>query len=904
MLGNGPNPISQGKELLMPHDSCLNRPLFHNREILWTLAGASLVVLLPWLQRWMYLWPDLDHRLFLGGDFLELTSQRAYFYRALAQGKLALWDPLMATGLPFMDYLFDLFNPLSLINVFFLEDGLLRADFLQKVLTAYCSLAGLGAFLLGMQLGLGRAAATVMGCVMGCMGVVVAHSEHSMMIQTFCWAPLVLLLLHRARLRHSLLNAAWAGVFLGWSFMGGIPQIFYYVGTAATLYSLYAAVSEYRQGGWRGAWRWSLAPYLVMGLAAVFWALPNLAHLAEAGHGDPLGVHDAKALVGNDRRDFIAMGSGDWWILPHFLIPQLMKGHAENTAYVGIAPLALALMAVAWVRRGEAGYYKILGLAGIVFMMGANLGLHKVLSDLMPGYYLFRETVRWMFLLHLALLVLAGYGLRWLLYQAQPPELGSLRRMLAVLAGVLVALILLMLCVESLGLQRLDFRQTLPPIDLLAWLLFCVGALWWAVLRRSQGARPRLVALLLVAMVALDLGFYFAPTFAGGDPVKRSDPTQPDAAQEARAAKLVRLAGGPGGGRVLVYREFNVVGYQYPAYVKQLNYINPPGGYMDRRLPLGFWQTWWHPEESPRYLQLWAVKLVDENSPVVDAWRDSWALCGHSQSAVRLKEPTPVRELSLRASALLPGQAHPGEVVARVALVRQGQVSAQWALRQGREVNGKELRLTPPPGTVADTVILASAHSIALVGIEDLALEGRPLVDRTWLEPGPKGFLYNRAYLGRAFFVSRAAVVEPGWEYEQVLPSLDPSRSVVFRRPPRGWQPPQGLAADPGGRVRVLAWQPQAMEMEVQAQRPGWLVLSQSAHHGWRATLDGRAAPIEWAYGFMAAVAVPQGRHALKLVYGEPWVKASLAAPPLLILGMLAAWLWSRRRREKPGPKG
>ena len=869
-----------------------------NQTIAWTLAGAALVVLLPWLQRWLYLWPELDYRMFLGRDFLELTAQRAYFYRDLAQGKLTLWDPLIATGLPFMEYLFDLFNPLSLIHVFFLEEGLLRSDYLQKVLTAYCSLAGLGAFLLGMQLNLGRAAATVMGVIMGCMGVVVAHSEHSMMIQTFCWAPLVLLLLHRSRLGLSLLNAAWAGVFLGWSFVGGIPQIFYYVGVMATLYSLYVMISEYNHGGWRAAWRLGLAPYLLMALTSMIWALPNLIHLAGTGSGDPMGVHDAQALVGHKRRQFIAQGSGDWWILPHFLSPQIMKGHAENTAYVGIAPLVLALMAVAWVRKNETGFYKLLALAGIVLMMGANLGLHKVLVALMPGYYLFRETVRWMFLLHLALLVLAGYGLNWLLYRAKAPELKTLRRILAVLAGVLTALILLLISAEGLRLESLGYKQTFPLLSILTWLLLCVGVLWWAALRMAQNARTRLVALVLVALVALDLGFYFAPTHVGGDPVERTDPTRRDPALEARAARLARLAGGPGGGRVLLHRAYNVVGYQYPAYLAHLNFINPPGGYMDRRLPLGFWQMWWEPQANPRYLQLWAVKLVDRRSPVADARRDDWALCGYSQSAVRLEGSTPVKALSLRASDLLPGQAKPGELVARVALVRRGRVTAQWPLRQGMEVNGGAVVLEAPEGAQADAVIMASAHPTALVGISELALDGQPLADHTWLEPGPRGFLVNRSYLGRAWFVSRAAVVEPGWEYEQVLASVDPSRVVVFRRTPPGWQKPPNPAPDAGGQVKVLSWQDQDVELLVEASRPGWLVLSQSAHHGWRATLDGQDAPISWAYGFMATVAVPQGKHTVKLAYSEPRVKASLGAPPLLILVLLGGWLWMRRRKK------
>lgn len=147
----------------------------------------------------------------------------------------------------------------------------------------------------------------------------------------------------------------------------------------------------------------------------------------------------------------------------------------------------------------------------------------------------------------------------------------------------------------------------------------------------------------------------------------------------------------------MAQRTGGALGYQYPIYLSHLNFINPPGGYMDRRLPLGFWQTWWKAEANPRYPQLWAVKLVDAKSPVAQASRDDWSLCGYSQSAVRLDAPVPVKELSLRASALLPGQARPDELVARVALVRQGRVIVQWPLRQGREVNGQVIALQAPP---------------------------------------------------------------------------------------------------------------------------------------------------------------------------------------------------------------
>ncbi len=870
------------------------------RELHWTLAGALLVLALPWLQRWLYLFPELDHRLFLGGDFVELTAQRAWFYRALAQGKLALWDPLMATGLPFMDYLFDLFNPLSLLNVFFLEEGLLRSDYLQRVLAAYCSLAGLGAFLLGLELRLGRSAATIMGVVMGCMGVVTAHSEHSMMIQTFCWAPLVLLFLHRARQGKGIINGAWAGVFLGWSFMGGIPQVFYYVGVATTLYALYFAVAELSHGDWNEAWRRSLAPYLVMALAAMLMALPNLVHLALAGLLDPMGVHDAVALAGKQRLAFTSQGSGGWWILPHFLAPGLLGGHAENTAYVGVLPLALALVAVAWARRAEAGYYKLLGLAGLVLMMGDSMGLHRVLLDLMPGYYLFRETVRWMFLLHLALLVMAGFGLSWLLSRAGPGELASLRRTLAGLAAILAGLLLLGLGAEALGQLPRGLETAMPAMGLLAWLLLNAGVLWWAALRRSQGTPPRLIALVLVAVVALDLGFYYAPHHLGSTHGQGPDPTRLQPAQEAHAAALVRLSAGPPPGRVLIQRDETVAGYQGPIYGHKVSFINPPGGYMDRRLSLGFWQIWWQAGANPRFLDLLNVNTVDRASPLATSQRDTWDLCGYSQSAARLAVPGPVRQLRLTAYLAWAGGAKPGDHLATVALVNGGRVSASWPLRLGREIIGQAVSLPLPPGAQGDRVLLASTHPKALVRVSQITANGVQVEDRLRLRGLDQRFSRNLGALGPAFFVSRAAVLPPQWEYLQALQSVDPSRVVLFREPPPGWQPPQGLSPGPGGEVEVEAWQADRARLKVKAARPGWLVISQGAYHGWSAHLDGEPAPIQRAYGFLQAVAVPKGEHTVSLTYDEPLVKAALPVPELLILG-LAAWGLLRLRRKRHG---
>jgi membrane protein YfhO len=878
-------------------------------SIFWLWAGGLAVIALPWLQRWLYIFPELDHRLFWGGDFVELAAQRGYFFHMLAQGKLVLWDPLMGTGQPFMSYLFDLFNPFSLITTFFLEDGLLRSDFAQIMLAVYCSLAGLGAFLLGLQLNLGRTAATLMGMVMGCMGVVVGHSHHSMMIQTLCWTPYIFLFLYRGRAGSRLLNGAWAGIFFGLCFIGGIPQIFYYFMLAIGLYVVYWAVLDVRQGGWPLALSRGLPVYLALGAASGLIALPNLVHLFMSALGDPLGVHDGAALLGSNRLTFTQQGSAPWGILVSFLEPGLLWGRDELLSYVGIIPLALALVAVVQVRRPAAGFWKLMCLAGVILMMGGHFGLHKVLLDLLPGYYLFRISARWIFLTHLGLLVLAGYGLVWLWSRPPAEDLKPLRRFLAVVSAMLLGIILAVAALASLGIEGQNLGNTLPLLSRLGWPLFMLCALWWVMHRLGQGAPLRALGLLLVALVALDLGFYYAPMTAWDRSSFGRDPSQISQQQDQRAARLASLARGIPPKRILIKRDAPTAGFMGDLYRHRLDLINPPGGYMDRMLPLGFWQIWWQKEANPRFLDLLSVKMIQNDSPLAKTTRDHWSLVGYSQSAVPLAPAASLSRLTLRAEVRLAHGLATGTTLAQVALVRQGRPVTLWPLRLGKELRpGQVIELALPRAMAAQEVVLASTHATALVEVSAIWADGRRLLDRVPLKALDRDFSTNIRALEQVFFVSRAAVIEPKWEYLEALASLDPSRSLIFRRPPPGHRPPQAPALTPGGRVKVQSWQNQDVTLQVSAQRDGYLVMSQSAYQGWRATVDGQPAPILKAYGFLIAVPIPQGQHEINLVYDEPLLKASLAVPPLLIIVIIAWSLWAGRRRRSfrqkdPRPK-
>jgi len=77
---------------------------------------------------------------------------------------------------------------------------------------------------------------------------------------------------------------------------------------------------------------------------------------------------------------------------------------------------------------------------------------------------------------------------------------------------------------------------------------------------------------------------------------------------------------------------------------------------------------------------------------------------------------------------------------------------------------------------------------------------------------------------------------------------------------PRAWvQPVQAAAGEQDRAVSALAWSPNSIQID--AQGPGLLVLSEIAYPGWLARLDGRPVRAETVAGLLRGVELPPGKH-------------------------------------------
>lgn len=77
--------------------------------------------------------------------------------------------------------------------------------------------------------------------------------------------------------------------------------------------------------------------------------------------------------------------------------------------------------------------------------------------------------------------------------------------------------------------------------------------------------------------------------------------------------------------------------------------------------------------------------------------------------------------------------------------------------------------------------------------------------------------------------------------------------------------------------VRVLAYEPRRMTLQVDVLRPGWLLVTDSWSHGWRASVNGRATPISGGNFVFRAVPVEPGTNLVDFqfhAFGFPWLVA------------------------------
>jgi hypothetical protein len=115
-----------------------------------------------------------------------------------------------------------------------------------------------------------------------------------------------------------------------------------------------------------------------------------------------------------------------------------------------------------------------------------------------------------------------------------------------------------------------------------------------------------------------------------------------------------------------------------------------------------------------------------------------------------------------------------------------------------------------------------------------------------------------------------------------------------------GARPPAWMDGDAEAVVEEHPARPAQRSFRVTASREGTLLLTTPFVEGWSARIDGRAAAVRRANGYMQAVDVPAGRHEVELAYWPPGLSAGAGTAALAAVALGIAVARGRRVSASP----
>ncbi len=471
-------------------------------------AMADILVLvllaaLPLLRFWRLVTPyRRDQMTITEGDFTqEYFPLAVTVARALREGELPLWNPYSNGGQPLLaDPQNAVLYPFTWLVLPFLtghEGESLRA--FQALVPLHFALAGIFSYLLARQIASTKGGAVVASLTFTYSGLLTSYPVQQLpILRVAVWLPVQFLALLLALERQSYRWALMGGLALAMAVLAGHPQTLLFQLYALALLGLYRLFLTWWNGGGWGAIGRQVGLMAVFGLGGAALSAAQLLPTYE------FMLHSNRAEISYA---FASSGFRPSELVLDMLAPGVLGGLPP---YVGVLPLLLAVLALLRPRHGMVPLLVMLAAFGLFLSLGGQSFLYPALYVLAPGFDLFRNQERGIYLFVFATSLLAGLGADALLAMWSWRE----RRAMAALGRYLVVLLLMAVAVagaifwgylsaEAGGGEVHRWREIADGYSFFILMLGLASAIFLLRLRwrPSRAVLPGLMA----AVVALDL---------------------------------------------------------------------------------------------------------------------------------------------------------------------------------------------------------------------------------------------------------------------------------------------------------------------------------------------------------------------------------------------------------------
>ncbi len=831
---------------------------------------------------------------------------KAFVAEQVQAGTLPLWNPYVLGGYPLTyNTQAGLFYPLSLFYYV-----LPAATAVDLTIFFQLLLGGLFMFAYLRQVGLRALAAWAGTAIFLFNGMMVVWLEWQVVHAAVIWLPLYLLCTERIHVKltdepgnlwRAMPETAVAAFAFALPWLGGHWNWALYSSMTAVFYTIYIAFriphSALRTP--HSALRIPQFLPLLLGVGlSLIQVLPAFNYLRQ-GHRAPFSFAESLSL-GLKEWAVVALAPdffgnpihANWWGRTNY---------NEIAFYAGLLPLFLAALALAlrW-RHGLTRFYTIWGGVGLLWALGTPLyGLLYVLP-VFNGLWPSRAMPVYLF----ALAALSAIGLDALL--AEKLDVRRVRQTAVALALLLPATVIAYL---------LYYRPDLTTLrsDLLWFalsLLVSLALIWLATTIRTPHSAIRIALLLWLALDLYWLGRDYNPV---GDVADLYPLTETAVFLQADPDPF-RITTLPQGvayppNTALAHRLPNLSGYEPAILQNVVDYLAAAEGsdaiYFERKLmPL-------RGLDSP-LLDALNVKYV----VTIADWYQEVSTLGAAQELVgewvavagetAVAQPFTMPDAGLHRLDLpvQTSDAAEGKITVRVFTADGGQelANARWQVGQPLHDGwasfyfgafpsewGRDFLFRVAYEGTGEVAIGAAATGIAF---RSYYLPRPQLVH----EAGKTRVYLNEGYFPRAYVVGRALPAANAAEALALAQMADLRDTVVLEvgnEPPPVWE----TAVSRASQVAISEYVLNRVTLQASLDDAGFVVLADTYYPGWRATIDGRPAPLYRANSVVRALYVPAGQHTITLTFLplDFVVGTAVSLLTLLLLAALLLWAWRKR---------
>lgn len=164
----------------------------------------------------------------------------------------------------------------------------------------------------------------------------------------------------------------------------------------------------------------------------------------------------------------------------------------------------------------------------------------------------------------------------------------------------------------------------------------------------------------------------------------------------------------------------------------------------------------------------------------------------------------------------------------------------------------------------------------------------------------------NSRALPRLWLTPQAEAVTPEEALRRIRGEaekpFDPRAVALLETPevglPAALRPGSANALSPQASARLTGYEPNALQVETNSDRPAVLVISEAHYPGWSAEIDGQPTALYTANYLLRGVLLPPGQHRVNLRYQAPAARSG-ALVSAVTLCFLLGLLWQARRKAR-----